>query len=117
MYLWNTDEGGPCVLRPTSEGAYDNPAAGTMSNGCVSYVDADGQCVMKKFGCNTATCDENHIQLNARTANTYKEPVGQWTDSLSTKEKGERHNAGFNNQFAFPWEIGFYYDFTVSDSK
>ena len=37
MYLWNTDEGGPCVLRPTSQGAFDNPAAGTMS-GNLNYT-------------------------------------------------------------------------------
>ena len=46
MYLWNTDEGGPCVLRPTSQGAFDNPAAGSMSDDCVDYVDDSGQCVI-----------------------------------------------------------------------
>ena len=48
MYLWNTDEGGPCVLRPTSQGAFDNPAAGSMSDDCVDYVDDSGQCVIDK---------------------------------------------------------------------
>jgi len=112
MYLWNTDEGGPCVLRPTSMGAFDNPAAGTMSDDCVDYVDDSGECHFSKK-CKSAWCDENHIVHDGNSAQSYPEPVGAWNEDLDSIDKGRRHNAGWNNQFAFPWEVGFYYNFTV----
>jgi len=112
MYLWNTDEGGPCVLRPTSQGAFDNPAAGSMSDDCVDYVDDSGQCVIDK-NCRNAWCDDNNVVHDGNPAKSYPEPEGAWNEDLDSNDKGGRHNSGWNNQFAFPWEIGFYRDFTV----
>merc|ERR1712226_1088145 len=112
MYLWNTDEGGPCVLRPTSQGAFDNPAAGSMSDDCVDYVDDSGQCVIDKR-CKNAWCDDNNVIHDGNPAQSYPEPEGAWNEDLNDADKGQRHNSGWNNQFAFPWEIGFYRDFTV----
>jgi len=109
MYLWNTDEGGPCVLRPTSIDAFDNPAAGTNIKACVDYVDELGECHFNnKKICENAWCDENNIVHDGPLVDVNPEPIGPWTE----EDKRNRH-VGWNNQFAFPWEIGFYYNFTV----
>ena len=40
-------------------------------------------------------------------------PFNDTVDSMTEKEKQNRHDTGWNNQFALPWEISSYWDFTT----
>ena len=46
-------------------------------------------------------------------AGALAECEGPWKESLSEKEKQNRHNTGWSNQFALPWEVSAYWDFTT----
>ena len=120
MYLWNTTEGGPCVLRPTPVGSFDAPnKKDVLWSNCVTGVDSDGQCKFRldnnawKRWCGKAWCDENNIVHDGKTAIQKSEPIGPWTEDLSYQERQSRHYQGWNNQFAFPYEIGMYWNLTV----
>merc|ERR1712018_53379 len=110
--------GGPCVMRPTGLQSSDGPAESLNQiapSGCFTtgYV-PEGECgttaMCKKQGC---TCEENGIAKNCRGERAHAAPTTPWSEDLSTQEKGWRHNQGFNNQFAFPWETGFYWKLTT----
>ena len=60
-----------------------------------------------------AWCDDNNVVHDGNPARSYPEPQDAWNEDLDSGDKGQRHNSGWNNQFAFPWEIGFYRNFTV----
>ena len=44
-YVWNTPEGGPCVLRPVEPSCPDNPLWNdnqtTLSSSCKSHIDKE----------------------------------------------------------------------------
>ena len=55
-------------------------------------------------------CDENNVVHDGKTAIQKSEPIGPWTEDLSYQERQSRHYQGWNNQFAFPYEIGMYFN-------
>ena len=116
MYMWNTEEGGPCFLRPTPVSAFDNPGKKqVVASGCMLGVNSDGTCNIKSF-CEKkrgAYCDENNILHGGVLAGVKSEAVGPVTDDMSEDELESRWVQGFDNQFAFPWEIGMYWKFHV----
>jgi len=115
MYAWNTTEGGPCFMRPTPATAADAPNPDKMaSNKCVTKVE-NGKCVMntKERLCKNAYCDENLVVHGALPEGASRAVSGPWVDNQSPFDIATRHNQGWSNQFAFPWEIGMYYSFQV----
>ena len=116
MYMWDTEEGGPCFLRPTPVSAFDNPGKKqVVASGCILGVNSDGTCNLKSF-CEKkrgAYCDENNIIHGGILAGVKSEAVGPVTDDMSEDELESRWVQGFDNQFAFPWEIGMYWKFHV----
>ena len=119
MQMYNTIEGGPCVLRPTGSSVGDNPAAGqiTSKSLCFSKFDSNGDVTIdescKKNGCHF---DSNNIAISCKRDNADPEPIGPWQEDMSKKEKARRHR-GWSNQFGFPWEIGLYWNLTVGGEK
>ena len=115
--MWNTSEGGPCFLRPTPPSSYDNPAAGEiLATYCVDDIDSDGRCIINqeiKVCRENAWCDESNVLHDGGLTRVYPEAVGPWSEDLPDVEKHHRHGQGWNNQFAFPWEIGMYWNITV----
>jgi len=115
MMAWNTTEGGPCFLRPTPATAFDSPNPDKMAfSHCIERVTSNGTCVKStkyKSKCKNVYCDENNIEHGAALAG--KDPIidGAWTENA--EDQRWRHSEGWNNQFAFPWEIGLYWNFTV----
>jgi len=115
MMMWNTDEGGPCILRPTTSSSPDGPAANEITASfCVSGIDDEGKCEINQWcarkGCE---CDENNIPSSCIQTTTKQEPTTPWSEDLSSTEKTKRHAMSWNNQFAFPWEIGMFWKFSV----
>ena len=85
MYLWDTDEGGPCVLRPTPNTAHDapNPDDVTASWCTEDGLDSKGQCKFldgpkdgRMYSCQNAWCDEDNVMHDAGSAPKRKEAVG-----------------------------------------
>ena len=113
--MWNTTEGGPCLFRPIDPSCGDSPNNLQYSEDCVETIDADGICQLyDKKGCDTTICDENYIVSNPKTKNEKDAPITTpFSDDFKFKEKQKRHRCGWNNAFAFPWEIGLYYNFSV----
>ena len=96
MYVWNTTEGGPCVLRP-------------IPGGSVPYVVSD--CDSKG-----AWCDDNNVVHGGKLSTVMKEITEPWwsaKDSYGPRQLWEVHYKGWNNAFMFPWEVGMYWNFTV----
>jgi len=123
MYLWNTTMGGPCVLRPTNFVSWDSPYKGTWANpSCLKgvRVEADGTCPLPQSPswlarlCKGFYCNEQGVFKGGKSrVKPLKESKGPWSSDQSEKEKQNRHNNGWSNQFAFPWEVGMMYDFQV----
>jgi len=116
MMVWNTTMGGPCILRPTEISAPDGPYKGRFqSPKCVTRVEEDGTCVIDKKSkwCKNAYCDERGVIMNSRMESKWTFYEGPWRFSLPTREKSHRHATAWSNQFAFPWEVGMMYNFTV----
>merc|ERR1711892_1541771 len=114
MMAWNTTEGGPCFLRPTPPSAFDSPNPHKMAtNQCVEKnLDTNGTCVIKnRSRCKDTWCDANNVQHGAYLENVAPEVVGPWTENATDQQ--QRHSSGWNNQFAFPWEIGLYWNISV----
>ena len=117
MYLWNTPEGGPCVLRPSGSRASDSPDPEHETQDCVEGYDEDWTPIISRStsGCKNAWADENNVIHGA----TYRSPLGECVgpfsavDKTDTAERLKRHQTGWSNQFAFPWEIGAYWNFTT----
>ena len=116
MYLWNATMGGPCVLRPTHYNAYDTPYTGNfVAKACLQETTEDGSCVIASGRrCSGTYCNENNVMMGGNSVEPkFAAPSGPWREDLSMGDKGARHNNGFSNQFAFPWEIGMMYNFSV----
>jgi len=115
MMAWNTTEGGPCVLRPIPGLAADAPNVDKMSAKCVDGYDTNGTCIMTPYGarrCGNAYCDEDNILRGALLDGGDQKVEGPWHPNAT--DQRYRHSSGWNNQFAFPWEVGMYWDFTTS---
>ena len=115
FFLWNTTEGGPCLLRPTDYSAFDAPACGVVQNPmCAPLAKAGGKIKEKK--CENAFLDENNV-LHGASADPcmvkISGPMLSKPEELSKEEWKSRNNGGWNNQFGFPWEIGMYWKFHV----
>ena len=116
MYLWNATHGGPCVLRPTHFNAYDSPFTGNfVSKTCLEDTNEDGSCVISSARrCSGTYCNEDNVLMGGRLEEPkLAAPSGAWREDLPMGDKGARHNNGFSNQFAFPWEVGMMYNFSV----
>ena len=116
MYLWNATMGGPCVLRPTHYNAYDTPYTGNfVAKACLQETTEDGSCVIASGRrCSGTYCNENNVMMGGNSVEPkFAAPSGPWREDLNMGDKGARHNNGFSNQFAFPWEIGMMYNFSV----
>ena len=114
MYLWNTTEGGPCVMRPIPDTSFDAPNPDKMTYfKCVDQTARNGECKIVTDGfmgkkCKETVCDENNVLVGAMRAPQGKERTGPWTEADQ-----QRHTQGFNNQFALPYETGLFWNFTT----
>jgi len=116
MMVWNTTMGGPCVLRPTNFNSADSPYEGKFANSyCITEVHEDGSCSVKSSTkCKDFVCDERGVLKGGRqTSKRYSIGSTPWSDDLSYSEKVARHSTAWSNQFAFPWEVGMMWNFTV----
>ena len=118
MMAWNTSEGGPCVLRPVPTSSSDSANADKMANPfCIKEVAPNGTCIIKEGRgktCEHVKCDKNRIQRGAKLHGVEKVPTGPWQPNGTDTDHWSRHIQGWSNMFAFPWEIGLYYNFTTS---
>ena len=115
MYSWDTIEGGPCVLRPVQGRQADGPDPEHYTENCVTGYALDENNIIQPIttdSCSEAWFDEDTIIHGAPYQDPYDEVVGPFNSSDSS-EKQLRHNAGWNNQFAFPWEVGAYWNLTT----
>ena len=94
MYMWNTTDGGPCVLRPIKPDCFDAPNRDkNIDTGCVEGVDSDLKCIIGKTGnewktqqCNDPEskyytfCDENNIVHSNYTLDPATIVEGPWAD-------------------------------------
>ena len=114
MYLYNTTEGGPCLMRPIPDNAFEAPNKDKLTNWkCIKNV-VNGECIAEtRFGCKNAWCDRNNVVHDGAPPNINSEAVGPWSEDLSDAEKHNRHGQGWNNQFGLPYEVGMYWNFTT----
>ena len=113
MYLWKNS--GPCFLRPTGSSSYDSPDSEHNTNACVLKVDENGKPVMNKNSkkCENAWADDDNVIHDGPYERNEDISGGPYSDDLSSDEKQLRHNTGWNNQFAFPWEVSAFWNFTT----
>ena len=115
MYGWDTPEGGPCFLRPTGARSWDAPNPDMITyDKCVLNVTSDGTCVIDTDArCDNAWCDENMVEHGVEYDGALSTVNGSWYEGVS--DASVRHTTGWDNQFAFPWEIGAYWNLTSQD--
>lgn len=140
MYVWNTTEGGPCMLRPINPKCPDSQhwldPDTTLSHECLTYNDPiTDEPIINREGWRAGICPDAYF--NSTTTKTGYQfnllmsgrKEGQWNldldnpfwedvsdasyDTLSVNAQRLIHACNWNNQFAFPWEIGMYWDFKV----
>ena len=107
-------------MRPIGSSCYDAPASHEITNPyCFTgVVDSDGQCIPNAAYsstnlCKNAVCGENNVVQNPQVQNVQPQITGPFSEDMSNKEKQYRHNCGWDNQFAFPYEIGMYWNLTT----
>ena len=85
MMMWNTTEGGPCVLRPTPANAFDSPNPDKMAvHNCVEGLNKKGKCIIRNTGqCKNVWCDERNVEHGGKLAAVDPEVVGPWKEGLS----------------------------------
>ena len=87
MYLWNTTEGGPCVMRPIPDTSFDAPNPDKMTYfKCVDQTARNGECKIVTDGfmgkkCKDTVCDENNVLVGSMRAPQGKERTGPWTEA------------------------------------
>jgi len=139
MYVWNTTEGGPCVLRPINPICPDSlhwqDSDTTLSSECWTYNApiTDEPTFKVPYGKNACpdgyfktTTTETGYQFNLLMSGKAQKPYNLdydnpfWEDvsdasydTLSSATKRRISACSWSNQFAFPWEIGMYWDFHV----
>jgi len=119
MYLWNTTEGGPCVLRPIPVDSWDAPNPNNLGDrDCVTGIDENDQCIIDKSSrrmqaiCGKTKCDADRIVSGAgKRRPSPKVADGPWKSGL--RDQQNRHYQGWSNQFAFPYELGLYWKMTT----
>lgn len=115
MAHWNTTEGGPCFLRPTKAAAPDgpNPHRQAFPN-CLKEINSTGHCVFSdtyKSKCANAWCDENRVEHGAGLDRVKPLIETPWYPNAT--DEMARHTQAWSNQFAFPWEVGMFWNFSV----
>ena len=109
MYEWDTPDGGPCFFRPTDVWQKENPSLNNAQTKPVWQChDRDGKVdenglplIWDKPWCKDskwwpgASFDQNAIQFGGNS------------------HGASNHNTGWSNQFALPYELGLYYNFTL----
>ena len=111
MMMWNTTEGGPCFLRPTGSGTCDSPNKELNTGRGCAKMNPDGSV---EPTCAGVTIGENNVIIGAPPSYSETCPEGNWSEDETRGEKQKRHNIGWSNQFAFPWEVSAYWKFTTS---
>ena len=113
MYLWKNS--GPCFLRPTDSTNFDSPDSEHNMNSCVQKVDENLSPIMNTHNskCKNAWADENNVIHDGPYERDDEISGGPYSSDLSMGEKRLRHSTGWNNQFAFPWEVSAFWNFTT----
>jgi len=100
-------------MRPTNFNSFDRPGEELFAFWfCVDRVLEDGTCQGADW-CR-AWCDERGVLHTPVKWQKLPATTGPWRYSMDGKEKVWRHSNGWNNQFAFPWEVGMMYNLTVT---
>ena len=108
-------------MRPITYNCYDAPGSDKITLPyCFTGVDSDGKCIphsgwSKSKMCKNAVCEENNVVCNPQVGYIQSQITGPYSEDLSLKEKLHRHNCGWDNQFAFPYEIGMYWNLTTAE--
>ena len=117
MMMWNTSEGGPCLIRPSGSDSADSPDTEHRTEECVDGYNKDWTPIISTStdGCENAWADENNAIHGAAYKSPRAECVGPFSavDQTDTTEIANRHATGWSNMFAFPWEISSYWNFTT----
>jgi len=141
-YVWNTPESGPCMLRPVSSGCPDNPVwdqtSQTLSSGCFTFnVKETGEPSFGKNGqrrcpdaefkiSTTKTGYKSNILVGGKAESKsdlgfdspyWDEPNDDDWNDFSKRTKNKIKACAWSNQFAFPWEIGMYWNLTVDGAS
>ena len=145
--MWNTTEGGPCVLRPISSYSFDAPNGNKIASRCVTNLNEDGTCKYnrKSSKCKDVICNDMMVEVNAKLAGTKQKITEPWIEYTSdelrdlaldfaegyqdrlaaAKERTPKTlmkkimdsgTQAWNNQFAFAWEIGLFWNLTTDYS-
>ena len=150
FYMWNTTEGGPCILRPIVSYAYDAPNADKIARRCVTNLNPDGTCKIDtghwSGKCKNVRCNDKMVEIGGGIQQQYKEVTKPWIEWITPEIRNvaldfsegfeKRYNeilartdrsiwkkaenddiSSWNNQFAFPWEIGMYWNLTTDLSS
>jgi len=134
FYHFNTTEGGPCMMRPMNPSSWDAPNPKDLANPkCVEDWRAGGleswdgnnftgECRIKKSqrGCSEAYCGTNEhgqrVLLKSGQTKQWPKVEGPWAEHQDdVTERRNRHAQSWNNEFAFPWEVGMYWNLTDVD--
>ena len=85
---------------------------------CVTNVDEDGECIIDSSSsatrervCGNAVCDKNRLVSGVKKDKVWSKVEGPWYEGVADAQT--RHNTGWNNAFAFPWEVGMYWNLTT----
>ena len=117
MMMWDTPEGGPCLLRPTPSDAADSPDTEHLPEECVEGYDEDWRPIISTgtSGCENAWADDDNVIHGAAYTDPQDLCVGPYSvvDQTDDTEKWLRHSTGWSNMFAFPWEVSAYWNFTT----
>ena len=117
MMMWNTSEGGPCLIRPSGSDSADSPDTEHRTEECVDGYNKDWTPIISTStdGCENAWADENNAIHGAAYKSPRAECVGPFSavDQTDTTEIANRHATGWSNMFASPWEISSYWNFTT----
>jgi len=119
MMAWNTSEGGPCLLRPIPASSSDAPNPDKMAfHNCVKEVAPNGTIIWHEGWsrrCKDTWVDDRGVEHGSPLQGVEPAPTGPWHPNGTDHQS--RHNQGWSNMFAFPWEVGMYYNFTTSREK
>merc|ERR1711936_631447 len=127
FYHFNTTEGGPCMMRPMNPSSWDAPNPKDLAHPkCVEDWRAGGleswngnnftgECRIKRSqrGCSEAYCGTNEhgqrVLLKSGQTKQWPKVEGPWAEHQDdATERRNRHAQSWNNEFAFPWEVGMY---------
>ena len=129
MYLWNSDASGPCVLRPIKPDCFDSPAADQLACGpeltdWTGVIGPDGKldhgkCIKRTKSCTSGDCNDKNVAIGGNTPKNSKNKLKlqyelDYSDPTKDKKMKQRiHSCSWENNFAFPWELGMYWDVKV----